>query len=100
MNAQARLNLCCLHNYAISTLFWVSLLKQFVNLQTYTSQHLYVDGCYKDFFFFLMDKGFTLFASIYTFGVFTEKPYSKPLEHNTVYIPVTTSGHGMSMMSK
>ena len=99
MNAHSGLNLCFLHNYAISTLFGVSLLKQFVNLQTYISQHLYSDGCYKDNLF-LMDMGFTLFVSIYTFCVFTEEPFSKPLEHNIVYIPVTTSGHGTSVTSK
>ena len=27
------------------------------------------------------------------FSVFTEKPYTKPLERNVVYIRITTSGH-------
>ena len=28
-------------------------------------------------------------ANIYIRGVFTAKPYSKPLERNVVYIPIT-----------
>ena len=31
---------------------------------------------------------------------FTEKPNYKPLKHNVVYIPITTSSHVMLMMSK
>ena len=34
--------------------------------------------------------------NIYTLGVFTEKPYSKPLERNVVYIPIITLSHAMS----
>ena len=30
---------------------------------------------------------------IYILGVFTEKPYSKPLEYNVVYIPTITLSH-------
>ena len=30
------------------------------------------------------------FPNIYVLCVFTEKPYSKPLEHNVVYIPICT----------
>ena len=29
-----------------------------------------------------------------------KKPYSKPLECNVVYIPITISGHATSMTSK
>ena len=29
--------------------------------------------------------------NIYILGEFTEKPYSKPLEHNIVYIPIITN---------
>ena len=37
-----------------------------------------------------------LTANIYILGVFTEKPYSKPLERNVVYIPIITLSHAMS----
>ena len=30
-------------------------------------------------------------VNIYIFSIFTEKPYGKSLEHNAVYIPITTS---------
>ena len=33
---------------------------------------------------------------IYILGVFTEKPYSKPLEYNEIYIPNITLSHPMS----
>ena len=33
---------------------------------------------------------------IYILGVFTEKPHSKPLERNVVYIPIITLSHIMS----
>ena len=36
----------------------------------------------------------------YILGVFTERPNSKQLEHNVVYIPITTSGHATSVTSK
>ena len=39
-------------------------------------------------------------SNIYILCVFTEKPYSKPLERGVVYIPITTSGHATSMTSK
>ena len=37
-----------------------------------------------------------LFLRIYILGVFTEKPYSKPLERNVVYIPIITLSHAAS----
>ena len=33
---------------------------------------------------------------IYILGVFTEKPYSKPLERNVVYVPIITLSHATS----
>ena len=33
---------------------------------------------------------------MYILGVFTEKPYSKPLERNVVYIPKITLSHATS----
>ena len=36
------------------------------------------------------------FHYIYILGVFTEKPYSKPLESNVVYIPIITLSHATS----
>lgn len=41
-----------------------------------------------------------LSVNIYIIGAFTEKPYIKPLERNEVYIPITTSSHMTSMISK
>ena len=38
-----------------------------------------------------------LFINIYILCVFTEKPYSKPLERNVVYIPIITLSHAMSV---
>ena len=38
--------------------------------------------------------------SLYILGVFTEKPKSKSLERNVVYIQITTSSHVTSMTSK
>ena len=35
-----------------------------------------------------------------TLSLLTEKPYSKPLGHDVVYIPITTLTHGTSMTSK
>ena len=40
-----------------------------------------------------------IFVDIYMLCVFTEKPYSKPLERNVVYIPITTPSHATSMTS-
>ena len=37
-----------------------------------------------------------LLLYIYILGVFTEKPYSKPLERNVVYIPIITMSHATS----
>ena len=37
---------------------------------------------------------------IYILGVFAETLYSEPLECYVVYIPITTSGHKMSVTSK
>ena len=37
-----------------------------------------------------------LVCNIYIRGVFTEKPYSKPLERNVVYIPIKTSPRDVS----
>ena len=31
-----------------------------------------------------------LHSNIYILGIFTEKPYIKPLERNVIYIPITT----------
>ena len=45
-----------------------------------------------------LDLDIILFLCIYILGVFTEKPYSKPLECNVIYIPITTSSH--TMMTK
>ena len=39
-------------------------------------------------------------TSFAIFGLFTEKPWSKALERNVVYIPKTTSSHATSMTSK
>ena len=41
-----------------------------------------------------------LFFNIYILGVFAEKPHSKSLEHNLVYIPITTLSHMMSVTPK
>ena len=41
-----------------------------------------------------------LFTNIFILGVFTEKPYNKPLERKVVYILITTSGHATSLTSK
>ena len=41
-----------------------------------------------------------LYSNIYILGVFTEKPYSKSLERNVVYIPITKSSHMTSKTSK
>ena len=41
-------------------------------------------------------NGHYTFSYIYILGVFTEKPYSKPLERNVVYIPVITLSHATS----
>ena len=38
--------------------------------------------------------------NIYIFGVSTETSYSKPLEHNVAYIPITSSSHATSVTSK
>ena len=37
-----------------------------------------------------------LLLNIYILGVFTEKPYSKPLERNVVCIPIITLSHATS----
>ena len=37
-----------------------------------------------------------IYRNIYMLGVFTEKPYSKPLERNVVYIPIITLSHTTS----
>ena len=37
---------------------------------------------------------------IYILGIVTEMFYSKSLERNVVYIPITTSNHATSVMSK
>ena len=37
-----------------------------------------------------------LYYNIYILNVFTEKPYSKPLERNIVYIPRITLSHATS----
>ena len=37
-----------------------------------------------------------LLMNIYILGVFTEKPYSKPLERTVVYIPIITLSHATS----
>ena len=37
-----------------------------------------------------------LLQNIYILGVFTEKPYSKQLERNVVYIPINTLSHATS----
>ena len=37
-----------------------------------------------------------IILNIYILGVFTEKPYSKPLERNVVYIPIITLSHATS----
>ena len=42
---------------------------------------------------------YTIFKNIYILGVFTEKPYSKPLACNVVYIPINTS-HATLVTSK
>ena len=55
---------------------WVDLIKLMSNTQKMTS------------------LAFLLY--IYIFGVFTEKPYSKPLERNVVYIPIITLSHATS----
>ena len=39
---------------------------------------------------------YTLRSNTYILGVFTEKPYSKPLEGNVVYIPIITLSHATS----
>ena len=36
------------------------------------------------------------FLNIYSLGIFTEKPYSKPLGCNVVYIPIITLSHATS----
>ena len=41
-----------------------------------------------------MPIGFTV--CIYIFGVITEKPFTKPLECNVVYIPILTVSHATS----
>ena len=41
----------------------------------------------------------TLSINIYILGVSTEKPNSKPLERNVVYIPITMLSHGISVAS-
>ena len=46
---------------------------------------------------FTMTPSVRIFGHIYILGVFTERPYGKPLERNVVYIPITTSGHAMSV---
>ena len=38
----------------------------------------------------------SLLHYIYILGAFTEKSYSKPMERNVVYIPITTSSHETS----
>ena len=38
----------------------------------------------------------SLFLYIYILGVFTEKPYSKPLERKVVYIPIIILSHATS----
>ena len=38
-------------------------------------------------------------GNIHILDVLTEKPYSKPLEHNEVYIPVTILSHVTSVTS-
>ena len=35
-------------------------------------------------------------GNIYILGVFTEKPYNKPLERNVVYIPIITLSNATS----
>ena len=37
-----------------------------------------------------------IFSNIYILGVFTEKPFSKPLECNIVYIPIISLSHATS----
>ena len=37
-----------------------------------------------------------LFYNVYILSVFTEKPYSKSLERNEVYIPIITLSHAKS----
>ena len=44
----------------------------------------------------LMIVHICIIYNIYILGVFTEKPYSKPLERNVVYIPINTSSHATS----
>ena len=51
-------------------------------------------------FQFINVPGLEIMLNIYILGVFTEKLYSKPLEHNVVYIPITTSSHMMSVTSE
>ena len=50
--------------------------------------------------YFMERENPVLLLNIYILGIFTEKPYSKPLERNVVYIPITTSSHTTSMTSK
>ena len=38
----------------------------------------------------------SVMLNIYILGVFTEKPNSKPLERNVVYIPIITLSHATS----
>ena len=42
----------------------------------------------------------SLKSYIYILSVFTEKPNSKPLDRDAVYIPMITSSHATSMTSK
>ena len=39
---------------------------------------------------------YTLYINIFILGVLTEKPYSKAVERNEVYVSIITSGHASS----
>ena len=43
---------------------------------------------------------FILFESIFILGIFTKKPYSKPLESHVVYNQKGTAGQATSVTSK
>ena len=47
-----------------------------------------------------LPKSKLMFENTYILSVLTEKPYSKPLERNVVYIPITTSSHATLTKSK
>ena len=48
----------------------------------------------------LIHLNMIILNNIYVHGVFTEKPYSKALEQNEVYSPITTSSYVTSVTSK